>query len=114
MPIGGSSGFTVSVAVSADRRRATVCLAGNIDIDTRRQLANAIDQLAQAVPATVDIDVAAVEFAGSVLPNFLARLYGALPASSRLTVSHPAPPVRLVLDLTDMAEIVKIQPAFAW
>ena len=62
---------------------------------------------------TLTVDVAAVAYVGAVLPNFLARVRQAVPATSLLTVSRPSLMTRFVLAVTDMTQIAKIDGAVA-
>ena len=107
MPVPGLY-FTLAIDLSPDRASAIVRLAGEIDIDTRRRLAGAIDQLAADAPAEIEIDLGEVTFAGTVLSNFLTRLRDALPSSSHIMITRPNALVRYVLDAGAIGEIVSI------
>jgi anti-anti-sigma regulatory factor len=100
--------FTIMTMISADHARAVVTMAGDLDIDAWPDLYDAIDWLADAAPDTVTIDVAALTFVGSTLPNFLVRVRQAVPTASALTVSRPTHWTRFILHITDMARIAKI------
>ena len=104
-------GRIVTVSVSLDRSRAQVSLGGELDIDVRPDLDEVLERLSVAAPGRVDVDLAAVTYAGSVLPNFLVRVRAVLPVASTITVSDPTPWTSFVLRITDMAEIVKISEA---
>ena len=113
MPQNYGRDFTITVTFSPGRTRAVVLLAGDLDIDAWPDLTDAIHQLTAARPGTVIVDVAAVRHIGAVLPNFLARVSQAVPAMSLLTVSHPSLMARVVLTMTDMAQIAEIDAALA-
>lgn len=102
------SGRRVDVAISPDRSQVTVNLGGDLDIDARPELDDAILRLTVAAPERVDVDVAAVTYVGAVLPNFLVQIRGAIPATSVLTVSRPSHWTHFILRVTDMAEIASI------
>jgi hypothetical protein len=105
--------FTITVTFSPSQDRAVAVLAGDLDIDAWPDLTDAIRQLTATPAGTVTVDVAAVRHVGAVLPNFLAHIRQAVPATSLLTVSRPSLMARLVLAVTDMAQIAKIDDALA-
>lgn len=107
----GSVTGNVTVTFSPDRSRAVVELGGDLDMDTRPQLDDAVHRLAAAAPDRVDIDVYALTYAGSDLPNFLVQVRKAIPAGSVLTVSRPSPWTHRILRVTNMAEIAGIGDA---
>jgi anti-anti-sigma regulatory factor len=111
MPNNGDRDFTIIVTFSPDQARAVVALAGEVDVDAWPEMADTIHRLTAAAPNAVTVDVAAVSYAGSVLPNFLAHVRQTLPAQSALTVSRPTRWTRFVLYATDMAQIAKIEDA---
>jgi anti-anti-sigma regulatory factor len=103
--------FTIITIIFADQARAVVRLAGDVDTGAWPELDDAIHRLADAAPDTVTIDVAAVTYVGSVLPNFLARVRQTVPTTSAITVSRPTQLTRYLLHVTDMAQIAKIDDA---
>ena len=112
MPDNDGHDFTIATMISADHARAVVTLAGDLDLDAWPELVDAIHRLTDAAPDTVTIDVAAVTYLDSVLPNFLVRVRQAVPSTSVITVSRPTHWTRFILHVTDMAQIAKIDPAF--
>lgn len=104
----GTSHSTVTVVVSPDRSRAVVTVGGDLDIDARPRLDDAVRFLAVAAPQRIDVDVSGVTYVGSVLPNFLAQVRRAIPGGTVLTVSHPSPWIHFILRATDMATIASI------
>jgi anti-anti-sigma regulatory factor len=105
-----SSDFTISLTMSADGALAAIVLAGDIDMLALPRLADAIQRLSVGVPENVTVDIAAVRFVGSVLPNFLVRVRHVLPETAALTVLRPSLMARLVLRATDMAQIATVDP----
>jgi hypothetical protein len=69
-----SSDFAISLTMSADGARAAIVFAGDLDMLALPRLADAIQRLSVAVPENVTVDIEAVRFVGSVLPNFLVRV----------------------------------------
>lgn len=102
---------SVTVAFSSDRSQAVVKLGGDLDMEARPQLDDAVHRLTVAAPDRIDIDVEALTYAGSVLPNFLVQLRRAIPAGSVLTVSRPSPWTHRILRVTNMAQIARIDDA---
>ncbi|SCL34230.1 anti-anti-sigma factor [Micromonospora nigra] len=107
----GSVTHNVTVTFSPDRSRAVVKLGGELDMDARPQLDDAVHRLTVAAPDRVDIDVDALTYVGSDLPNFLVQVREAIPAGSVLTVSRPSPWTHRILRLTNMARIARIDDA---
>jgi anti-anti-sigma factor len=95
----------LTVTVIPGRRRTDVVLSGEVDLGARPVLDAAVDRLAEAAPRTTVVDLAAVVFAGAVLPSFLARVRTAIPAGSVLVVANPRPMTRKVLQLTGMEQL---------
>jgi ABC-type transporter Mla MlaB component len=112
MPDTDGRDFTITVTFWPSQDQAMVVLAGDLDIDAWPDLTDAIGHLIAMPTSTLTVDVAAVQHVGAVLPNFLARLSQAVPATSMLTVSRPSLMARFVLAVTDMAQIAKIDDAF--
>ena len=111
MPGRGGRNFTITVNVSPDQARAVVLLAGELDMGAQPELAEAVGRLTAAAPHDVDVDLASVRYAGSVLLNFLVQIRQTVPAVSALTVSHLTPWIHRVLGMTDVNEIAQIDDA---
>lgn len=111
MPHCGNRDFKIVVTVSPDQARAVLVLAGDIDMEAWPELTDAIHRLAAAPPDVIVVDLAAVTFVGSILPNFLARLRQAVPATTEVTVSHPTRSARFILRVTDAAQFAKTADA---
>ncbi|MBB2947345.1 hypothetical protein FB565_007113 [Actinoplanes lutulentus] len=71
-------------------------------------MSDAIAQVAALSPDSVSVDLAEVAFAGSALPNFLARLVGVVPQVLAVRVCRPRLMHRSVLDASGMAQILMI------
>jgi anti-anti-sigma factor len=113
MPGSRGRNFTVTITVSPDHARAVVLLAGELDMDAQPELADAVGRLTAVAPHDVDVDLASVRYAGSVLLNFLVQIRQTVPAVSALTVSHPSPWIHRVLGMTDAREIAGIDDALS-
>jgi hypothetical protein len=87
---------------------ARLCLAGEVDLSATKLLASALDWLATMAPATVIIDLAEVRFASAALPNFVVRVFSALPSCQEIILWRPTPTTDLVLQMTDMPMIAKV------
>ena len=111
MPPSGNRDFTIVVTVSPDQARAVLGLAGDVDTEAWPELTDVIQRLAAAPPDIIVVDLAAVTFVGSVLPNFLARLRQVVPATTELTVSRPTRSARFILRVTDAAQFAKTADA---
>ena len=74
------------------------------------ELADTLRLLSAGAPETVTVDLGAVTFTDSVLPNFLVSVRQAVPETAVLVVSRPTRMARLILRLTDMAQIAIIDP----
>jgi anti-anti-sigma regulatory factor len=105
----GSRDCTIAVTVSPDRAR--VVLGGDLDTDAWPELTDALHRLTEAAPGTIDLDVAAVRYVGSVLPNFLVQIRQTVPAASVITVSRPTFWTHFVLRATGIADIARIDEA---
>jgi len=100
--------FSIATHTSPGQPCATIVLSGELDIAAREQLDGAVQQLADARPGMVIVDVAAVTFVGSDLPNFLLNIRQSLPAETVLVVSQPSPSTAWVLHLTEMTKVVDL------
>jgi anti-anti-sigma factor len=101
--------FLATMSATLQGQRADVSLSGDIDIAARPSLADVINRLAATTAETIVVDLAGVTFAGSVLANFLAGLRNAIPAGTVLVVCRSTPMTRIVLRITEMAQIALIR-----
>ena len=111
MPTTRSDNVTVTMTMSAHQVHATIVLAGDVDMMAEPELADTLRLLAAGAPATVTVDLGAVTFTDSVLPNYLVSVRQAVPETAVLVVSRPTRMARFILDTTDMAQIATIEPA---
>ena len=88
---------------------AHVRFEGEVDLAAGTVLSSAVASLTAARPARLHVDLTAVTFTGSVLPNFLARLHRDLP-KAELLLCHPTPITRRVLRMTGMPDIATMVP----
>ena len=88
---------------------AHVRFEGEVDLAAGTVLSSAVASLMAAGPARIHVDLAAVTFTGSVLPNFLARLHRDLP-HAELLLCHPTPMTRRILQMTGMSDIATMVP----
>ena len=95
--------------LSGDGRCAHVCLAGEIDRDSSAILSRTVDWLTTTAPVSVLVDLAALTFACSTLPNFIARVRHAVPGDAELILWRPRPETEWVLRATDMPAIATIR-----
>lgn len=101
--------FVITVLATPEAHTALVCLAGEIDLAAVPALSDVADRLAAIEPAEVVVDLAAVTFACSTLPNFLARVHLTLPDSTTLIVCRPTTSTRRVLEITGMEQIMTLR-----
>ncbi|WP_330456012.1 STAS domain-containing protein [Streptomyces sp. NBC_00820] len=81
--------------------RATICLEGEIDLPTVPAVRAALTTCQAYHIMDIDVDLTAVTFCDvSGLNVFLAASRRSVAADGRLRLHHPAPAVRLLLDLT--------------
>ncbi|BDH07860.1 STAS domain-containing protein [Streptomyces seoulensis] len=81
--------------------RATICLEGEIDLSTVAAVRAALATCHTYGIRDIDVDLTAVTFCDvSGLNAFLAAARRSVAARGRLRLHHPAPVVRLLLDLT--------------
>ncbi|AYF77726.1 anti-sigma factor antagonist [Nocardia yunnanensis] len=84
-----------------DERPRRVAMRGEIDLNTRPQLAGAYRELARLAPADVVVDLADVTFIGCVGLELVVRLTAHLePTGHTLVIDSPSPPARRLLELT--------------
>ncbi|MEU4626202.1 hypothetical protein AB0G04_40265 [Actinoplanes sp. NPDC023801] len=103
-------GLTITIrTLPGDGRRAYMCLAGEIDRDSSAILSRTVDWLTRVAPVSVLVDLAALTFACSALPNFLASVRHAVPGDAEVVLWRPRPEIEWVLRATDMAAIATIR-----
>lgn len=89
--------------------RTYLCMSGEMDMAASAVLSNTVDWLAASAPTTVLIDLADITFAGSTLPNFVARVRHAVPDDAELIIWRARPATQWVLRVTGMATIATIR-----
>lgn len=95
---------SVSVLFGAEKTR--VVLSGEIDVVMVADLREAAQAVKDAGLPTVEVDAHLVTFMDSTGLAFFARLAGQ--GTRRPVVLRPSPPVRFLLDLTWMCDVVDI------
>lgn len=95
---------SVHVLFGAEKTR--VVLSGEIDVVMVPELLEAAQAVRDAGLPTVEVDAQHVTFMDSTGLAFFARL--AAQGPSRPVVLRPSPPVRFLLDLTWMGELVDV------
>ena len=95
-----------SVHVLFGGERTRVVLAGEVDVGMVPDLLEAAQAVRDAGLPTVEVDAHLVTFMDSTGLAFFARLVAQGPG--RPVVLRPSPPVRFLLDLTWMCDIVDI------
>ena len=98
-----------SVQVLFGDEKARVVLSGEIDVVLVPDLLEAAQAVRDAGLPTVEVDAHLVTFMDSTGVAFFARL--AAQGPRRPVVVRPSPPVRFLLDLTWMCDIVDIVDA---
>ncbi|MEH1098284.1 STAS domain-containing protein [Micromonospora sp. CPCC 205561] len=101
--------FVLTVLTAPGAPVALVRLAGEIDLEAGPALSDVADRLSAIAPSEIVVDVAAVTFACSTLPNFLARVHLTLPDDTALIVCRPTTSTRRVLDMTAMGHIATLR-----
>lgn len=81
-------------------------VAGELDRDAAPMLAGVTQYLNDLAPLHVVVELGELSFAGSALPNWLARIRSQLPSRPSVAIRHPQPLVRNVLAITNMADLV--------
>lgn len=99
-----------SITVTEVPRTSTVqvVVAGEVDIEDRPLLSNALRRISAASPRTVVVDLALVTFAGSALARFLLEIREAVPAAS-LVLCRPRPMIRMVLCITGVTAVAVVR-----
>jgi anti-anti-sigma factor len=98
----------VTVTALPGSLRADVRIAGDVDMAAVQILTDAIRRLSEGSPRSVFVDLAAVTFAGSALPNFLIQAHNRMPRGSFLVVCGPDAMTRSVLAATGLTDIVTV------
>lgn len=89
---------------------AFLSISGDVDLSDSVTLDAAHDQVLQAAPRVVCLDLAGVTFAGSTLVNFLLRLRNALPEETRFAVCRPTLMALRVLTVCHLESRMAICP----
>lgn len=102
-------GLTVTALVRpGDARCVDVCLAGEIDMAAFATLSETVNWLIAQAPVYVRMDLAALTFACSTLPNFVVQIRHAVPDIAELVLWRAGPAASWVLQVTDMAAIATL------
>ncbi|MGN9813675.1 STAS domain-containing protein [Micromonospora sp. BQ11] len=101
--------YVITVLTAPDAPTTLVRLAGEIDLAAGLALSDVAERLSAIAPSEVVVDVAAVTFACSTLPNFLSQVRATLPNSTALVVCRPTANTRRVLDMTAMGQIATLR-----
>jgi len=105
-----NGGLTIIArALPGDGHRAQLSLTGDIDLAASAVLSETVDWLTATAPLSVLVDLSEVTFAGSALPNFVARVSQAMPSGTELVLWRARPATGLVLRITDMATIATLR-----
>jgi anti-sigma B factor antagonist len=101
----------LSLSVFPNREYVTVVAAGEIDLSTSGQLETQVQELWAAGWTAVDIDLHRVSFMDSSGLHALARaMRTARDQGTTLTITDGSEPVRRLLTLTCMDEVLPIRP----
>ncbi|GIE85734.1 STAS domain-containing protein [Actinoplanes regularis] len=106
MPLYRSSDCTVTVSNLDSAQVVEICVAGELDLDAAPMLAEVTDHLIGLAPLQVVVELGELAFAGSALPNWLARTQNQMHGRSSLAIRHPQPLVSRVLTLTKMSHLI--------
>jgi anti-anti-sigma factor len=110
MPTSRNGDFTVTITLSANEADAAIALAGDLDMMAEPALSDTIRLLSTEAPDTVTVNLAALTFVDSVLPNFLVKVRQAMPVTATLVVANPTRQARFILQVTRIAQIATIDP----
>lgn len=103
-------GLTVTARTRpGDARCVDVCLTGDIDMAALASLSETVDWLTALAPVYVRVDLAALTFACSTLPNFVVQVRRAVPDDAELILWRAGPTTSWVLQVTDMAAIATLR-----
>jgi anti-sigma B factor antagonist len=89
-------------SVTNDRGAITVVLSGDLDISSRRWLAQRLAETMGQQPQRLVIDMAEVGFADCASVRLIVATGRLLPHDSRPVISRPQPVVRRVLHVTGL------------
>ena len=109
MPGFAQSACTGTVVRPGRSPWAQVRLAGHVDATASFELASALDELADNPLKWVYVDLAGVESADEVLPNFVVVLRCLLPHAS-VEVCRPKPSVRGNLEAAGIGGVITLRP----
>jgi anti-sigma B factor antagonist len=99
----------VTVAVTSEGRRASVVVAGDVDIATVGTLRAALEQALASKPESLTVDLTAVTFIDSTGLAALVKAGRALPRTERLVVVlEPESYARVVFDATGLAHCLTL------
>ena len=96
----------VTVTAPAGSRRADVRIAGEVDVSAVPVLADAVRRLSETAPRSVFVDLGAVTFAGSVLPDFLKQVHDRIPRNSSLVVCRVSAASRRVIAEAGLPDVL--------
>jgi anti-anti-sigma factor len=97
---------TVTVSDPSFARMVKICVVGELDLDAIPMLVEVTEHLDAVAPRRIVVELGGLSFAGSALPNWLARMRGRLDGGPSVTVRHPQPLVGRVLAITEMADLI--------
>jgi anti-anti-sigma factor len=87
---------------------AHVAISGDLDLTTAAALADQLAKLADLRPTRLVIDMSGVTFLDCASARLLAGASAFLPPGRQLVLTSVRPPVRRLLELTGLAEVVHI------
>ncbi len=109
MPQRAAESRVITVSTEAPRNHVHLVVSGDIDMDARPLLGDALRQVTETVPVAVYVDLAGVTFAGSELANFLFEVRHALPPASAIALCRPAPQIRWLLQATGLTWVATVR-----
>jgi anti-anti-sigma factor len=98
-----------TISLCNDAEHVHLAVSGEVDMEMRPHLNDALRRVSLAMPRSVYVDLADVTFAGSTLANFLLRVRQALPDESPLVLCRPAPTTHLILRITDLTRLATVR-----
>jgi anti-sigma B factor antagonist len=87
---------------------ATIAVRGDLDVATAPQLAEMLDLAVGKHPRKIVLDLREVDFLDCFTVNVIVGSAAEIPG--RVTLFHPQPAVRRLLEILDLAQIVVIDP----
>jgi anti-anti-sigma factor len=96
-------------AVVTSSRQVRLTISGELDVTTTRTLARRLAALARLEPTGLIIDLAAVSYVDCATARLLVGASALLPPDEPLVLSGLQPPVRRLLELIGLAELVEIR-----